>query len=170
MPTIWDGPVLEACRATEKGVRNAILHHTSIQNRCDGHRLVCRQELPGGPPIVSARYGSITQTMPVPFAKNCAACARGTPEGPFGRVADHRTTGPRLMRSALISYRRARSSNSCVYGSRHWRRCRVANAPACGSGCRRWLTTSPGRRRCLAMWACVHLSSRTVWRKTVAEA
>jgi hypothetical protein len=29
--------------------------------------------------VVSARYGSITQAMPVPFAKNCAACARGTP-------------------------------------------------------------------------------------------
>jgi hypothetical protein len=33
----------------------------------------------GGPLIVSARYGSMTQTMPLPFAKNCAACARGTP-------------------------------------------------------------------------------------------
>jgi hypothetical protein len=27
-------------------VRNAVLHHTSIQNRCEGHRLVRRQELP----------------------------------------------------------------------------------------------------------------------------
>jgi hypothetical protein len=33
----------------------------------------------GGPLIVSARYGSIAQTMPVPLAKSCAACARGTP-------------------------------------------------------------------------------------------
>jgi len=29
-----------------KGVHNALLHHTSIQNRCEGHRLVCGQELP----------------------------------------------------------------------------------------------------------------------------
>ena len=27
-------------------MRNAVLHHTSIQNPCKGHRLVCRQELP----------------------------------------------------------------------------------------------------------------------------
>jgi hypothetical protein len=33
----------------------------------------------GGRLIVSAKYGSIAQTMPVPFAKSCAACARGTP-------------------------------------------------------------------------------------------
>jgi hypothetical protein len=42
------------------------------------------------------------------------------PKGPLGRLADHRTTGPRPIRSALVSYRRARSSSSfCVYGSRH---------------------------------------------------
>src|ERR1700730_17276914 len=29
-----------------KGVHNALLHHTSIQNRCEDHRLVCGQELP----------------------------------------------------------------------------------------------------------------------------
>jgi FtsP/CotA-like multicopper oxidase with cupredoxin domain len=29
-----------------QGVHNALLHHTSIQNRCEDHRLVCGQELP----------------------------------------------------------------------------------------------------------------------------
>src|SRR4051794_34559095 len=51
-----------------------------------------------------------------------------------------------------------------------WRRCRVANAPARGSASRHLLTTSPGRPRFAAMWACVHPSSRTVWRRTVEEA
>src|SRR5438045_8711471 len=32
--------------ACPERVRNAVLHHTSIQNRCEGHRLVCRQVLP----------------------------------------------------------------------------------------------------------------------------
>ena len=27
-------------------MHNALLHHTSIQNRCEDHRLVCGQELP----------------------------------------------------------------------------------------------------------------------------
>jgi hypothetical protein len=51
-----------------------------------------------------------------------------------------------------------------------WRRFRVANAPARGSACRHVLTSIPDRRPCPAMWACVHLSFRTVWRKTVEEA
>jgi hypothetical protein len=48
------------------------LHHTSIQNRYEGHRLVCRQELPVVHRSSAPDYGSITQTMPGPFA-------RGTP-------------------------------------------------------------------------------------------
>jgi hypothetical protein len=35
-----------AFRWEEKGVGNAVLHHTSIHDRWKGHRLVCRQQLP----------------------------------------------------------------------------------------------------------------------------
>jgi hypothetical protein len=50
-----------------------------------------------------------------------------------------------------------------------WRRCRVANAPARGSASRRVLTTSLDQPRFGAMWACVHLSFRTVWRKVLKK-
>src|SRR5437764_12840844 len=42
---VWEEPVLlNQAGSRGKGARNALLHHTSIQNRCEDHRLVCRQE------------------------------------------------------------------------------------------------------------------------------
>jgi len=50
-----------------------------------------------------------------------------------------------------------------------WRRRRVANPPIRGSAYRHLLTTSLGRRRSFTMWACIHPSFRTVWRKQLKK-
>ena len=77
----------------------------------------------------------------------------------IGIAADARRNGRLCLRSDA----RGQAALAADLAAGIWRRCRVADAPARDSACRRRLTTTPGRRQCRAMWACVSPSSRTVW-------
>jgi hypothetical protein len=58
-------------------VANALLHHTSIQNRCEDHRLVCRRP----PPLADHQRQKLFRrnAMPDQYAMSCAASARAMP-------------------------------------------------------------------------------------------
>jgi len=63
-----------------EGVQNALLHHTSVENRCTDHRLVWWQRQPVGRPIATGRKSSTTRAMPDQYATNCAASAHAMPK------------------------------------------------------------------------------------------
>jgi hypothetical protein len=81
MPTIWDGQVL---KVGEKETSTLTCSRKREEKECvmpycitlhpgpmEGPPAGMPAGIAEGPLIVSARYGSMTQTMPDPFAKNC---------------------------------------------------------------------------------------------------